>query len=93
MKLKTVWKFPVTMLSDEISLAMPAGAEVVHVACQSGTLCIWALVDPRGVPAEHRFFVRGTGQPVEPHLKHVGTALMDGAFEGLVFHIFQEGAR
>ncbi len=89
--MKTVWKFTIP-LRDVVSIVMPRGAEIIHVANQFGTPTIWALVDPAESLVNREFRFAGTGHLIpEHHLgKHVGSFLMDGG--SLVFHIFETQA-
>lgn len=92
MTTKTVWKFPFDV-TDDISIEMPAGAEVLHVEAQAGQPCIWALVDPAAKKVERRFRLAGTGHPIairpRSQFDHVGSFFM--AAGALVFHLFDLG--
>lgn len=80
-----VWKFPVSV-SDEFSVVMPEGAEVLWCAEQDGAPWMWARVDCNSPPVSRTFFVRGTGHEVEPSLRYVGSfMLIAGRFVGHLF--------
>jgi hypothetical protein len=85
---RTIWKYPFA-LGDVVGLDMPAGAEVVHVECQGGQPCLWALVDPEA-PAEARTFrMFGTGHPIPEDVgPHLGTFQMPP----YVWHLFDRPA-
>lgn len=86
--MRTIWKFssPVT---DEFTVAMPKGAEILSVQVQAGVPRMWALVDPDAEPARRTFRWFGTGHPVLPAaLKYVGTLQSPGGH--LVFHLFED---
>lgn len=50
---------------------------------------LWAMVDPSAPPVIRRFFIVGTGQPIDPKqaLKYVGTVQREQGRE--VLHIFE----
>ena len=85
-----VWKFPIE-IKDEQRVQMPDGAEVVYVAVQNGTLCLWAAVDSSAAMMPRRFFVRETGHDFTgAEGRHLGSfQLADGA---QVFHVFGDVA-
>lgn len=81
----TVYKYPFD-IKDVVIVAMPAGAQVLHIGMQNGTPCLWALVDTDSPIVQRTFYVRGTGHPVQDSLWHVGSFLMAGGH--LVWHVF-----
>lgn len=82
-----VWKFPLA-IDDEQTVYMPEDADLLHVAEQAGTLCLWARVIPTGQRTVGRVIViRGTGHPIWTQ-PHVGTVL---ASNGFVWHVFDGG--
>lgn len=87
--MKTIYKYDCDV-TDNVSIEMPVGAEVLCVQVQPDTgPKIWALVDPSAaVPKElRRFHWRGTGHQADGLGRYVGTVqAMDGA---LVFHLFE----
>lgn len=84
----SVWKFPIP-IADEFSLTMPRDAELLFVATQKETGCLWARVitDDRVSLVERRFLLRGTGHPVDLDAKYVGSFILLGG--DLVFHLFE----
>ena len=88
----TIWKYPLE-LTDEQQFRMPVGAKPLSVATQNGQLCLWALVDPSPyAPKEtRRFYLRGTGHPMDDAVDaaFIGTVMMHGGT--LVFHVFDGG--
>lgn len=83
----TIWKFVLPTYGDGF-VDMPAGARIVHVREQNGSLCIWAMVDI-GAPAEpRRFLVVETGTTfVSEGYAYLGTCFLDrGAY---VVHVFE----
>ncbi len=84
--MKTVFKYQLPMLLDDIHIPMPAGALPLHVSTQQGVPCIWALVDTDNPPVDRQFHVRGTGHDCEGVGQYVGTFYM---YSNLVFHLFE----
>ena len=68
---------------------MPIGSEVVTVAAQGQSICVWAVVDTeQGVYEERKFHVYGTGHELpENHEDHIyiGTVFIGH----LVFHVYE----
>jgi len=88
--MKFVWKFPIPV-DDIVTVDMPRGAKILHVAEQRGVPHLWALVT-QGEPLERRTFrFAGTGHPIEDRHAEtfVGTFTMQGG--ALVFHLFEVG--
>lgn len=85
--MRTVFKYPVP-ITDTFTLRLPDEAEVLSVAVQSGSVYLWALLDPSQATEPRRFRLAGTGHPItEELLIFIGTVLLhDGA---LVFHLFE----
>ena len=85
--MKTIWKYPFPVV-DSFALTMPPGAEVVAVGVQSGSPCLWAIVDP-ALPdgADRHFICHGTGHSVsEDAGRYVGMFMLyDGSFIGHLF--------
>ena len=76
-------------LDDETQIDMPRGAQVLHVAEQNGSLCLWALVETHQDMGRRFFAVRGTGHDCEglgPH-GYIGTVHTMGG--RLVWHVFE----
>lgn len=90
--MKTIWKFPLHIV-DTVEIQMPRGAEILSVATQFGTPCIWATVDPAAPVVTRRLYVRGTGHALRAAdgagVRFVGTFFMHNG--GLVFHLFDAG--
>lgn len=83
----TIWKF-LLKIEDEQTLDMPEGAEILSVAMQGDTPCVWALVNPSNVTGYVRVETYGTGHPIqgEPKGWFLGMYLAHGgAFVGHVF--------
>jgi hypothetical protein len=84
----TVYKYIIDPYSSEIEL--PIGAEILSVAFQRDTCCVWAKVDTEAETEKRNFEVFGTGHEIPRNMgidyEFVGTAHMDN---GLVFHAFE----
>jgi hypothetical protein len=54
---------------------MPEGANVLHVASQSGVPTLWCDVDPQAAEVAREFEITGTGHPTsEKDRTYLGTA-------------------
>lgn len=84
--MKIIWKFSFK-ISDNVSIDMPEGAEILHVEMQGTLPSIWALVDSDKLKVSRPFRVVGTGHmiPDEATLSHVAT-FQDPPF---VWHLFE----
>lgn len=90
-----IWKHD---LGDSIvtTIALPAGAEVLHVAVQDESIRLWERHPSIVTTTERRTFrIAGTGHPFPANAgqRHIGTVLSpSGTF---VWHVFEEtgGAR
>ena len=83
---KTIWKYPFE-IKDDLTIEMPAGAEILSVQVQHGEPCIWVLVDPSNKWDVRHFMVRGTGHSVDFDGRFIGTIQIMGG--SLVFHLFE----
>ncbi len=83
-----IFKYPLRV-ADEVTIPLPAGAQVLTVQVQRGQPCLWAMVDLQVVAEPRSFYIIGTGHPM-PQLasRYVGTfQLIDG---DLIFHVFEK---
>ena len=84
---RQIWKYTMALGSTELEL--PMGAEIVHVASQHDTPCIWVLVDINAEKEIRTFEWYGTGQSIftPDNRNYVGTIqLAEGT---LVYHLFE----
>ncbi len=83
---KTIWKFDLR-IDDHQYIRMPDGALILKIAVQHGQTCLWAEVDPENPMVDRKFFVAGTGHPLDPspQRRHLETLLI-GQF---VWHVFE----
>lgn len=85
-----IWKWKLE-ITDEQTISMPQGAQVLTAQMQGADLQVWALVDETILAAKKapkRFAIYGTGNPVpqEPG-RYISTFQLPDA--GLVFHVFE----
>lgn len=81
----SIWKFPFKV-TDHLEIPMPVGAHVLHVECQNGTPCMWAIVDINQPLVKQQFRIFGTGHPINENLGiYIGT-FQQRAF---VWHVFR----
>lgn len=85
--MKTVWKFPIPDVYNQIVVAMPTGARILSVAVQNGGPVLWACVDTTEPMFARSFAVVPTGGEVPSEACFVGT-FFRGPF---VFHLFDLG--
>jgi len=81
--MKTIYKY--TLDSQDCTLQLPKGAELLTVQLQNGIPTLWALVNPMTVTEERHICIVGTGWDVEDNMKYI-TTYMDGYF---VWHAFE----
>ncbi len=81
--MKTINKY--TLDSQDWTLQLPKGAELLTVQLQNGIPTLWALVNPMTVTEERHICIVGTGWDVEDNMKYI-TTYMDGYF---VWHVFE----
>lgn len=90
--MRTVWKFPLEV-TDLQEIAMPQGAEILHVGNQFpvnvSTLDLWAIVDPNAPVVARKLAIHGTGHPVMEGGTHIGSVITAGG--ALVWHVFDHG--
>ena len=82
-----VWKFEIP-INDEFEIQMPRNAELLHVEVQNDKGFLWARVAPERHNEQRKFYLRGTGHPVDMDCEYVGSFMLrNGA---LVFHLFED---
>lgn len=87
---KTIWKYDFET-TDEQTIEMPSGGEILSVQTQADSPKMWVLLDPTNPKEKRRFRIFGTGHPISgdtSSLHFIGTyQLRSGS---LVFHIFED---
>ena len=84
-----VYKYPIP-ITDNFTIHMPAGAEILHVDTQNNEGFIWARVNPDQYDEFRYFHLRGTGHPIDASSTHLGTFQTHGVGGTSVFHLFEE---
>jgi hypothetical protein len=82
--MKKIFKYPLN--SQDCTLKLPKGAEILTVKLQNETPTLWAVVNDNTSEVEERHIcIIGTGWDVEDNMKYI-TTYIDGYF---VWHIFE----
>lgn len=83
--MRTVWKFPIE-LGDQL-VSLPARAEILHVGLDpQEALCLWARVDTEAPKVERTLYVTGTGTELpDGDNRYIGTIVL-GPF---VWHFWE----
>lgn len=85
--MRTIWKFTLEV-TDQQTLLMPAGAQILSVQVQHGAPQLWAAVDSDSPLESRSFEIFGTGHWLPPRLgAFVGAFQISGGT--LVFHVFE----
>lgn len=89
--MRVVYKYTLEKDVEPQAIELPAGAEIVEVAVQSGHPRVWALVDPEAPKVRRWFRIVSTGAPFEaPDLVYVGTMHDPHPTFPLVWHVFED---
>lgn len=85
---KVIWKYNVD-LTNEVTIKMPIGAEILAVQNQHDIPRIWVLVDPDAEQEVRTFYIHGTDHEVTDveNKKFIGTFQYHGG--DLAFHLFE----
>jgi hypothetical protein len=62
--MKTIYKYPIE-ITDEQTVSMPIGAQILSAQMQGTQLCIWVLVEVGNVNCNCRVRIFGTGNTVK----------------------------
>lgn len=90
---KRIYKYVLEVTNTQ-ELALPGGAQILHVDFQGKELCLWAQVDPGEIPSNRTFKVYGTGHLLridspDRKLIHLGTVQQSP----FVWHVFEQVRR
>lgn len=85
--MRTIHKYPFKDGEVTLSVLMPRGAKVIHIAIQSQWFCVWALVDTDNSLEWRHFELVGTGHPAPIKCTHINSHLLHGG--NLVLHAFE----
>ncbi len=90
--MQSIYKYPLEIVGKQ-QIYLPAGAEVLSVDNQNGTLCLWALVSPEKDRTPYDITIIGTGKELSDEAvaglraqNFYGTASMAGG--QLIWHVF-----
>lgn len=85
--MQTIWKF--RLVAGDNDIQMPRGSKALHVGVQRECLCLWAKVDDEQPEEARRFYVTGTGWPLNAALtgKYIGTVQIHNSTT--VLHAFE----
>lgn len=94
---KAIWKYEIKA-SEDFSLDIPVGGEILCVQAQGDVPRLWALVDPKVDKERRTFRVLATGQEIPDidSLTYVGTfqtplpARNMFMLPSLVWHVFEK---
>jgi hypothetical protein len=81
--MKTIYKYE--LRSQDASMKLPKGAEILTVQIQDGRPMLWALVNPGNVLQDRFISTVGTGWEVEDNMKYICTYME----EYFVWHVFE----
>lgn len=83
-----IWKYCLE-ITELQRVDMPADSQILSVANQNGTLCLWLLVDVSAKVSPRWFEIIGTGNRLNMNLgierKFIGTVQIDA----FVWHVFE----
>lgn len=85
----SIWQFELKITNLQL-ICMPVGAEVLHVDFQGERLYLWARVETNAPTEEREIEICGTGHPLHPGARHLGT-LLDRR-DALILHVFERAA-
>jgi len=87
--MKTIWKYPIPVISNVIEIELPNVSHIVHVDVQAGLPHIWVELDPDAPKRIRCFKTFGTGHEIDPKAVHLGSyQLLDGSFVGHIYELF-----
>lgn len=91
MAIEAIWKYELET-TDEQSIEMPEGAQILALQVQNGQPCLWAQGDPEKQRQRRHFRIYGTGHSIisieNKRLEYVGTyQSLGGAFVGHVYEL------
>lgn len=84
--MKTIHKYKIRTI-DEQTIQMPVDAQILHVDEVSGTLYLWAKVNPQNKMEDVKVSIYGTGMEMDDTtiLRHIGSIIVRAGF---VWHVF-----
>jgi len=86
-----IYKYAVPVRSDEISIVMPRGAQILSMQKQRDGLYLWALVDTEVVQCLRKLRLCGTGYEVAAFGPPLGPHIATTQQGDFVWHFFDQG--
>lgn len=88
---RTIWKYQVSLqddITDDITIDLPTGAQILCVQMQRDVPYVWAMVDPEAPLESRSLRIYGTGEPVSAAPgRYIGSfQLLNGLY---VYHLFE----
>jgi hypothetical protein len=83
-----IWKQTLQTVGTVQQVAMPSGAEIIHVAAQHNEPTIWFTCVVTNPTVMRKFVLVPTGGSMPRDFQYVGTVLMDLGM--LVLHLYEE---
>lgn len=92
--MKQVLKWQLTITNAQ-TLRVPESTTLLSVHEQDDILCVWGLADLSESVHDRIIYVVGTGNITpyavqEDDARYVGTVVMTGFHQGLVWHVFEQ---
>lgn len=83
-----IYKYPLS-ISDNFTIRMPIGAEILSFQNQFDIPTLWAAICPNSSLEDRKFSIVGTGDDIDMELvkKFIGTVQVMGGF--FVWHLFE----
>jgi hypothetical protein len=87
--MKKIFKYSLAFASGEtLQVELPAGSLVCRAKfSNSGTICIWAIVDPKAEKVSRYFRVLKTGDAVDDDLNFINS--VDNPKDNSTCHVFE----
>jgi hypothetical protein len=84
--MSVIYKYTLA-ITDEQQVMVPNGGVFLTVQTQNGEAQLWAVVDPDRPTESRKILMCGTGNPMPPVGRYLGTFQSHGG--RLVFHVFE----
>ncbi|PIF44317.1 hypothetical protein CLU96_1260 [Chryseobacterium sp. 52] len=85
--MKTIYKYPLKT-TDQQTITMHVGAEILKLKDQHGTPCLWVKLDTSNAVGDRTFLTFGTGHVLpENEMDYIGSYHLHNS--ELVFHVFE----
>jgi hypothetical protein len=84
--MRTIWKFPLTVVGEPIEIRLPLGARVLACQAQRDVPTLWVEVDTDAEKITRRFTLIGTGWDMPRGAGHYIGTVQIAAF---VWHVYE----